>query len=185
MKGIASKAAKFAAALGFAVAAGTASASPIVFDQWYTFGFSGSGGDPLISGAGGFTLGMRSIAAPDPAWTFDCPATAPHCKLIVTDGFLAVDQFELFNLGTSIGTTSVPSGDATHSCGNDELGCLADPQMSHGVFILAPGASYSITGMHIAGIPGAGFFIVTIPEPGSLMLIGAGLLMLFGVRRRA
>jgi len=175
------KAAAFAFAVGFAGLAGTASASPIVLDQWYTFGFSGSGPDPLIAGAG-FGLGDRSIAAPDPAWTFDCPTD--HCKIFVTDGFLAVDRFEIFDFGVSLGTTSAPSGDEEHSCGTDELGCLADPQMSHGVFFVGAGA-HSITGVHLFDRPGAGFLLVTIPEPTPLLLIGAGLLMLVAFRRRA
>jgi len=167
--------------VGFALVAGTASASPIVVDQWYTFGFSGSGGDPLISGSG-FILGVRSLAAPDPAWEFDCPAS--KCHIVVTDGFLPVDQFEFFDFGVSIGITSVPSGDSGHTCSNDELVCLADPQMSHGFFVVGTGA-HSITGTHLVGIPGAAFFIVTVPEPASLLLIGIALLMLIGIRRRA
>jgi hypothetical protein len=182
MKSIAGKFTGLAAALGFALMTGSASATPISIGQWYTFGFSGSGGDPLISGSGGFTLGDRSIAIGDPAWTFDCPTD--HCKIVVTDGFLAVDRFEIFDLGLSLGLTSAPSGDATHSCGTDELGCLADPQMSHRIFIVGTG-SHEITGTHVSGIPGAGFLLVTVPEPGSLLLIGAGLLMLVGMRRRA
>ena len=170
-------------ALGFALVTGTASALPIVLDQWYTFGFFGTAPppDPLVSGTG-FVLGDRSIAAPDPAWTFNCPIY--KCHLIVTDGFLAIDQFQLFDFGVSIGLTSAPSGDANHSCGTDELGCLADAQMSHGVFIVGFGA-HSITGFHVVGIPGAGFMIVKIPEPGTLALMGVGLLMLVGLRRRA
>jgi hypothetical protein len=182
MNSIIRKAAQFAAALGFALAAGTASASPIVLDQWYTFGFSGSGGDPLIAGAPGFTLGIRSVAIGDPAWTFDCPTS--HCKIVVTDGFLALDEFELFDFGVSIGVTSPTADDPSISCGNDELACLADPNFSHGVFIVGAGA-HSITGTHLVGIPGAAFLIVTVPEPAPLLLVGIGLLMLVAMRRRA
>jgi len=184
MKGIFGKAATFVSALGFALITGTASASPIVIDQWYTFGFSGSGGDPLISGSG-FILGIRSLAAPDPAWTFTCSST---CTLVVTDGFLAVDQFELFDSGSSLGSTSAPTGGSGHSCSNDEVACLADPLMSHGTFLLAAG-DHTITGTHLIGVPGAAFFIVTVPvsvpEPASLALIGVALLMVVGIRRRA
>jgi PEP-CTERM motif-containing protein len=182
MKSMLRKAVGFASAIGFALMAGAATASPIVLDQWYTFGFSGAGGDPLISGSGGFTLGIRSLAAPTPAWTFTCVTT---CELVVTDGFIAIDQFELFDSGTSLGSTSVPSGDRAHSCSNDEVACLADPQMSHGAFVLAAG-DHTITGIHLIGSPGAAFFIVSaVPEPASLALIGVGLLMLLGMRRRA
>src|SRR5262249_9240157 len=114
--------------------------------------------------------------------TFTC-ATA--CTLVVTDGFIAIDKFELFDFGISVGSTSDPSGDRAHSCSNDELACLADPQMSHGAFLLAAG-DHSITGIHLIGTPGAAFAIVPpVPDPATLALLGAGLLMLVGVRRRA
>ena len=180
MKAIVRRATRIAAALCFGLVAGAASASPILVGQWYTFGFDGSGGDPLISGAG-FITGLRSVDAPDPAWTFNC---ASACMLTVTDGFIAVDQFELFDFGASLGNTSAPSGDSAHTCSNDELACLADPQMSHGAFMLAAG-DHSITGTHLGGIPGAAFFIVSVPEPGALLLIGLGLFALFATRRRS
>jgi PEP-CTERM motif len=174
------KAAQVTAALCFGLVAGVGSASPIVFDQWYTFGFADASGDPLIAGAG-FVTGIRSIDAPDPAWTFTCATT---CVLTVTDGFQAVDQFELFDFGASIGSTSAPSGDRAHTCSNDELACLADPEISHGFFILAAG-DHSITGLHLTGLPGAGFLILAAPEPGTVMLIGLGLLALVTARRRS
>jgi hypothetical protein len=168
----------FLAALGIAFCGATARADPINIGQWYTFGFSGAGGDPLISGVG-FVIGQRSVAIGDAPWTFDCLSTT-HCKLVVTDGFLSVDQFELFDFGVSLGLTSAPTpGD---NCGNDELACLADADFSHGVFVLAPGP-HSITGIHTLGIPGAGFLIV-MPEPGTLLLLGAALLGFATLRRR-
>ena len=181
MKDIARKATTFVAALGFALFTGAATATAIDIGQWYTFGFDGDGGDPLISGAG-FSLGARSVAIGDPAWTFDCPTD--HCKIIITDGFLALDEFELFDNLVSIGTTSPTADDPDISCGNDELACLADPNFSHGIFFVSGGA-HSITGTHLVGIPGAGFLFVSVPEPGMLLLMGAGLLALFGIRRRA
>ena len=180
MNSIFRKAAQMAAALCLGLGVTAASASPIVLGQWYTFGFLGSGGDALLAGAPGFVLGMRSVAAPDPAWDFTCVSA---CEIKITDGFQALDVFQLFDLGAPIGTTSATANNPDINCGNDELGCLANPNFSHGVFLLAAGA-HSITGIHTAGIPGAAFFIV-VPEPGSLLLIGAGLLLLVGLRRRA
>ncbi len=174
MKGIARKAATFVAALGFAMFTAGASATAIDLDTWIDFNWSGVVGDPLLAGSFGA-----------PPWTFDCPAD--HCKVVVTDGFLPIDQFQFFDFGTSIGTTSVPSGDKTHTCGANPDLCLADPQMSHGIFIVGAGA-HSLTGILLKGdptLPGTGYFRVDIPEPGSLMLIGAGLLMLVRMRRRA
>jgi hypothetical protein len=171
----------FAAALAMAVFSAPASADPINLDQWYTFGFTGPGNE-LVAGAG-FVLGQRSLAAPNPPWEFNCIVS---CSLIVADGFLAVDRFELFDFGSSLGLTSVPSGDAGHSCGNDELACLADPQISSGQFALAPGA-HSITGLQVAGQAGAGFLIVqlaTVPEPPIILLLALGLVAFGALRRR-
>ncbi len=151
MKSLFRKAAAFASALGFALVTGAASATPIVIDQWYEFGFFGGGGDPLASGAG-TTPGLLSIQVGAPAWTFTC---ASACTLVVTDGFLAVDQFELFDSGSSLGSTSAPTGGSGHSCSNNEVACLADPLMSHGSFLLAAG-DHTITGTHLIGAPGAG-----------------------------
>jgi hypothetical protein len=168
----------FVAALAMAVFSAPASADPINLDQWYTFGFSGVG-TALVNGTG-FSVGQNSLSAPDAPWEFTCIVS---CTLTVTDGFLATDRFELFDFASSLGLTSVPSGDAAHSCGNNELACLADPQISSGVFALGAGA-HSITGIQVLGSAGAGFLIVQlarVPEPSTVLLIALGLVAL---RRR-
>jgi len=172
----------FLACLGLMAISGSARAAPVNLDQWYTFGFGGVG-SALESGVG-FGIGQQSVAAPDAPWTFNCGAAG--CTLTVTDGFNSGDQFELFDNLAFIGMTSVPTpGD---SCGNDELACLADPDFSHGAFLLAAGA-HSITGAMLLSPfgGGAGFFLIeaaSVPEPGSLLLSALALLSLAALRRR-
>jgi hypothetical protein len=151
--------------------------TPIALNQWYTFGFGGTLGSSFISGAG-FTLGTdpASIAAPAPAWTFTLPKGG---TLIVVDGFLSGDQFNLTDFGVSLGDTSVPIPGA--NCGNNITACLHNPALSKGVFSLGAG-TYAIDGTLIASSPvlgGSAFFEVTprtTPEPGTLGLLGTGLI---------
>ncbi len=168
--------------LGLTGAAVSAHAGPLALDQWYTFGF-GATGSALSSGTG-FVIGQRSIAIDDSPWTFDCRAgTGGHCKLIITDGFLSGDEFQIFNFGIPIFSTPVVA-DIGADCGNDEEACLASSDHSQRTYILNPGA-YSFSGV-VTDSPfsgGAGFLKLVVPEPGGLALVGVGLLAL-GLRRR-
>ena len=163
--------------------------APIALNQWYTFGFNGVGSS-FANGSIATDLGVNptSLSAPDPNWTFTLPSTGG--TLIVADGYLSGDQFNLTDNGTSIGNTSVPTlGDV---CGFDITACLADPNFSKGTFALAGGA-HAINGTAIASpfASGAAFFEVTsssspVPEPVSIALLGSGLLGLgIASRRRA
>ena len=95
-----------------------------------------------------------------PPWTFSCAASG--CSLKVTDAFNYGDQFEVFDFGVSIGTTSVVPLPpiAGEQCGTGNLSplgtdpdvCFADPLSSSGIFFLASGA-HSITITQIAQDP--------------------------------
>jgi len=63
--------------------------------------------------------------------------------LKVTDSFINGDQFEVFDHGTPIGTTSVPANDHRHINGNPGA-AFKNPFFSHGTFTL-PAGSHSLT----------------------------------------
>ena len=109
---------------------------------WIEFAFMQTGStatgcspaDPAGPGCGPSSAG-NSVFGGAPPWTFNAPAGG--AVITVTDAFLRGDQFDVFDGGTLIGTTSVPvtSGD----CGSDPDVCVADAQVSHGAFNVGPG----------------------------------------------
>jgi hypothetical protein len=137
----------------------------VVGAVWYAtsytppaFFWGGSG--PVFNNEGPFTFTATS-----------------NVQLFVTDDFLKGDQFGIYDFGTSIGlTSSVPNASG------DELGpeaAYADPTYSHGVFDLGPG-NHSIT-IQLENNPYSGGrgYLMVIPEPGTLSLLGlAGLALI-------
>jgi hypothetical protein len=104
-------------------------------------------------------------------------------KLTVTDAFLSGDQLSVTNFGSDLGPTSVPTsiGD---SIGTDFTAAAADPKWSTGMFFLDIG-TYEISGSTLVtpfGDGGAAIRVDTvtapapIPEPGTMLLLGSGLL---------
>ncbi|MBN9558362.1 MAG: PEP-CTERM sorting domain-containing protein [Alphaproteobacteria bacterium] len=166
------------AALTLAVPA--ANASTITAGTWYTFGFDGPGGAlyncPACTIGSNAPDGAPIVFASDAPWTIT--TTSSSQQLIVLDGFLSTDQFQIFDNLVDLGPTSaaIPGAD----CGSDISCAYSDASFSRGIYALNPGA-HSFTGTQIAGAGGAGFFMVTeasatpAPEPATLALFGAGL----------
>lgn len=174
-------------------------ATPIAVDgTWYNFatvaGMDLGCGQP-VDYACNYTSAIPSYYDPGiPPWTFT--ATGGGALLTVLDGGELGDVYNVWDMGVLIGTTSAVDLNLTpYACGGFPLDCIDDPNMSKGSFALAPGA-HSIT-ISIASTPYENSYLSwfkadpvaaeAVPEPKTLILMGAGFLALgmLRVRRRA
>jgi hypothetical protein len=170
-------------------------AAPIASGVFLEFGFTGAGvpatGCDPADPAGSFCIPSSSTPTdflPAPPWTFT--ADAAGATLIVTDAFFSGDQFELFDLGLSIGVTSTPAALGVVDCGDDPVVCLATAGMSRGTFTLAAGPhSITIVPTLSPDFGGAGYLRVdgataAVPEPANLLLLLSGAALIGCVARR-
>ena len=137
---------------------------PWIEFAWGATGSSATGCSPADSSGPSCapSSGANSAFGSAPPWTFTAPAGG--ATLTVTDAFLRGDQFEVFDSGSSIGVTSTPA--TTGSCGDNPDPCLADPQVSHGVFALGAGPhQITIKAKSSPFGTGAGYFRIDVAKP--------------------
>ncbi len=154
-----------AAAFAIAALASTAAQATAITanGQWNEFFFAGVG------------------SSFDQGYTFTLTESA---VLRVTDAYLSGDQFEVFNFGTSLGVTSLPTlGDDVQ---NDFDGAYLNPNFSHGEWTLSAG-TYSITGTVLLSPYNSGAAALSlspVPEADALVLSLSGLALIGLLARR-
>ena len=136
-------------------------------DGWHVFGFPGV---------------LNPVAPDDYSWfdSFDFSLTQP-ALLTVQDLGDSTDQFRVSDNGAVIFTTSSPSGGGVGDIFDPDI-AAGIPELSHGSFLLGPGA-HLITGVNIrflstdvGGSAALRLDTVTISEPDIIPLMALCLL---------
>jgi len=136
---------------------------------WYEFSWPGpapatgcSPADPagdLCTPSGG----GNSVFADAPPWTFTCTSPA-GCWIKVQDAFNPENQFDLFDFGGLILTTS-PFTFPAPGCGNDPEICMMDPNFSTGMVLVAAGAHSLTINQFPTSTTGAAYFQIIQHQP--------------------
>lgn len=162
-------------------------AGPINVDQWYGFWWGDTPTPVSTIGWDTPSVDAAVLNPGDSPWTITLTAPA---YLVVVDGFMTLDQFEVFDGAVSLGLTSLSTVFADECAGgNGPEHCLADGRYTRGSFLLGVG-SHSISIMTTTNPypPGDAWFRVDdggVPEPSTLSLVGlAGFAILAWRRKR-
>jgi PEP-CTERM motif len=176
------KSVKHALAAAALIAASASSfAGPITANQWYGFCFAAGAGNAA-------TAGCQNQAADTSGNAFTITLATPGL-LKVTDAFVFGDIFDVFVNGVLSFTTgggvagpTTSDPDVAFNSGNYDKGSVALPIGNYSIDVF--------TRVTPGGIGGAYLQVLdnqpdgTVPNPGTLSLVGLGLLGL-GLRRRA
>lgn len=167
----------------------SAFAGTIDVNQWYGFGWSGFS---FPIGTYGQLTPSVDKAVLDPGASPWTSTLALPVMLIVVDGSLPGDQFQVYDNGVPLGLTSSVAMGPGESCagGDGPVHCLLDPLYSSGIWLLMPG-SHSITISTVGGYTlggawfgvGTGQGLLAIPEPSTSVLVSLGGLGLLAWRR--
>ena len=147
--------------VGAVALAPAAGADPVpVGGLWQEFWFDGAGSFATACSGCLPSSSGNSTYAPNPPWTFSLDVAG---TLTVTDAFARGDEFEVYDSGVSLGTTSAVPTD--NGCNTDDPAVCLGVNSSR-VYNLAPGP-HSITIKAVASPygGGAGYFLVKGAAP--------------------